>query len=137
MPAKMTPLVIPLGGKDRTFGLFSVQDLCALTDLLPASITDRDLIEVSKLYQWASNVNGSTHMLLMAGKKYDPTLTFSEVQGWSSIMRRVRAACAIFEASIFHGEEDASDPKPAGDVTGRSMPVTSPTISPDSETLGK
>ena len=133
MAAQTSPLTLPIAGKDRAFGLLTVEDLMKLTALLPASVVDRDIIEVARLYQWASNAMGCVHVLFMSAKKFDTGLTFPDVAKWGSIMRRIEIARAVFNASVFNGEEEeasADEGKAKGDATGGSTPVTSPDTSP-------
>jgi len=120
MAAKVTPITARLGGKERRFGLLTVEDLCDLTEQIGLAESDRLLLDTSALYRWAANPKGCAHVILCAVQKFEPAATLATVNGWGSLMQRVNLAREIMAKSCVSGEEEVGDApaRPTADPGG-------------------
>lgn len=105
-----------IGGVERQFALLSVEDLVSLTQTAPSA--NGEIIDIYALDKWSKNVFGCAHFLLAAAKKVNPKLTFEDVSGWGSVLRRTQIASDILTRSLISGEEpdpkaEAGTPAPA------------------------
>jgi len=140
MAAQLGNVTYTLGGEEHQVGLLSVADLVSLTAICPEP--NGELVNVGTLHRWASHPTGCTHMLLLAGRKVNPSLTFEQVEKWGAVFTRTKAATDIFTRSVLSGEEEISDPKASGapapnsGATGGLTPASSPTNAPATATPG-
>lgn len=94
----------PFNGKDRTFGLLSVEDLMTITASIPNP--SGEPINLSALDKWSKNPQGCEHFLYLAAQKVTPLVKVEEIRTWGSILRRINVAADLLTKSLLNGEEE-------------------------------